>query len=92
MKVKGTFNREFVCRKYGDTTVGLLINVMGNEWEVYLRRPHYPFMYAFGCPLEEYIGDVFETAEAWISVKENMCAIFDADDFIEDEEEGDGNA
>ena len=52
----------FITKKCDETTI--MITLDADEWEVYYKKPHYPFIYAFGLPSDHLPNDVFTIAEA----------------------------
>ena len=47
----------------GITTVMVYYESEDNSYEVYYKRPHYPYMFAFGLPATECLSDVFVIAD-----------------------------
>lgn len=52
----------FITKKCGETTIGIFLDA--DDWEVYYKKPQYPFIYAFGLQSDHLPDDVFEIAEA----------------------------
>ena len=54
----------------GDTTI--MIYCEGDEWDVYYKKPMYPFLFAFGITEEMTLDDMFELAKANIDQYQDM--------------------
>jgi len=52
----------FITKKHGETTI--MICMDADSWEVYYKKPGYPFIFAFGVPSDHLPDDVFEMAIA----------------------------
>lgn len=60
--------------KVGDTTIMVHYSVDDETWDVYYKRPGYPFLYAFGLAYwrADCTDDMFEIAEANIPQYEHL--------------------
>lgn len=60
---KDPMNWAFYSRKLGDNTI-MVHRAEGEGWDVYYKRPEFPFVFAFGLPLVHKIDEVFDIAES----------------------------
>ena len=67
------FNWSFNTKVCGDTIIMIcIVDEEGEEqWEIYYKRPHYPFMFAFGLPY------VYKTQEVLKIAEENIDSYAD---------------
>lgn len=65
------YNWSFYVTQHEETTV-MACYVEDEAWEIYYKRPGFPFMNAFGLPTTEPIDNVFRIAIANISEYDDM--------------------
>ena len=66
-----TFDWAFYTTKCDGTTI-MVCFVEDEGWEIYYKRPMYPFMFAFGLPEVHTITEVFDIAKANIVHYEDL--------------------
>ena len=66
------FNTENIYTKKVNETTIMIHCENGEEWEVYYKKPQYPFLFAFGIVEESTLDEAFEIAEANIDEYQDL--------------------